>query len=102
MTTNTISKELEIQIVRAWWDKLKYITAGGTDFIKERALYLYEIDGHEWWDEDCVEIVCNVYDRLKEEDDIKHKQNLLDKKAKLMEELAEINEQLGQDNTTPI
>ena len=96
MTTNTISKELEIQIVSRWWDKLKYITRNGTPYIKDQSLWISDELVGEWRDIDCVEIVVNEYERIKKEDEIKHKQNLLDKKVKLMEELAEINEQLGE------
>jgi hypothetical protein len=95
-SNNALAKELEIQVVREWWDKLQYITNFGYPFITEEILHISEINGYEWKGVDCVEIVVNAYERIKKEDENKYKQSLIDKKAKLMAELAEINKQLGE------
>jgi hypothetical protein len=96
MTTNTISKELEIQIVSRWWDKLKYITTGDTPYCFDQRLIVSDMGGQEWENSDCVELVVNVYEEYKRQADEQHKQSLIDKKAKLVAELAEINEELGE------
>lgn len=96
MTTNTISKELEIQIVLRWWDKLKYITVLDSPYYLGQSLMISDIGDTDWFNQDAVEVVVNVYEEQRRKDDEKYKQNLLDKKAKLMAELAEIDEELGE------
>lgn len=83
----------EAEIVKAWFDKLKWLednteiaTFGG--FLSNEVDDTYNL-------ENCVEFVINSYEAYQAKAKQKEKQELLDKKAKLELELAQINEQLG-------
>jgi hypothetical protein len=84
----------EAEIVKAWFDKLKWLddntqiaTFGG--FLSNEMEDTYNL-------EDSVDFVINSYEAYQSEAKQKAKQELLDKKAKLELELAQINEQLGE------
>jgi hypothetical protein len=83
------SKE-EAEIVKAWFDKLKWLddntqiaTFGG--FLSNEIDDTYNL-------ENCVDFVISSYEAYQ----AKAKQELLDKKAELELQLARINEQLGE------
>ncbi len=87
-------KELEIQVVKEWWKKLNYLASTqGTWFYKDDPLIVSD-HRSTWKDEECVELVVNMYESFKAKESEKRKQELLDKKAKLELELAQINKEL--------
>lgn len=84
----------EAEIVKAWFDKLKWLednteiaTFGG--FLSNEVDDTYNL-------EDSVDFVINSYEAYQAKAKQKEKQELLDKKKALELELAQINEQLGE------
>lgn len=91
-------KELEIQVVKAWWKKLNYLVRDDdSEIYKYRGLGVADVNGTEWCDEHCVELVINMYEAYKAKESERRKQELLDKKTKLELELAEINKELESE-----
>lgn len=92
-------KELEIQVVKEWWKKLNcLVRAYDSDLYKHTSLIVGGAGTcDEWLDEHCVELVVNMYESFKAKESEKRKQDLLDKKAKLELELAQINKELESE-----
>lgn len=84
----------EAEIVKAWMNKLHWLCLS-TDIAGIDVKVITE-DGYELFGKASVEFVINSYDAYQSKAKQKEKQELLDKKAKLELELAQINEQLGE------
>jgi hypothetical protein len=90
------TKEQEIEIVKEWWRKLHYLVdKDDSGLYEDCRLLLCDNHNEEWRDEDCVELVVNMYNSYTAKETEKRKQELIDKKAKLEAELVQINKELG-------
>lgn len=84
----------EAEIVKAWLNKLYWLCLS-TDIVGTDVKVITE-DGYELFGKASVDFVINSYEAYQSKAKQKAKQELLDKKAKLELELAQINEQLGE------
>ncbi len=84
----------EAEIVKAWLDKLYWLCLS-TDIVGTDVKVITE-DGYELFGKASIDFVINSYEAYQSKAKQKEKQELLDKKAKLELELAQINEQLGE------
>jgi hypothetical protein len=89
-----VSDKSESDIVKAWFDKLKWLD-GNTPIAAFGGFLTNEMDVMNDIS-DCVDFVINSYDAYRNEAKQKEKQELIDKKKALEVELAEINKQLGE------
>ncbi len=85
--------QLEAKIVKDWIQKLWWLN-DNTDVYVPYNIVVDMEDGTPLRNEDCVEFIINSYNAYKAKEKDKEKQKLLDKKAELELELAEINKQL--------
>lgn len=85
----------EAEIVKAWFDKLDWLTLN-TTVGRWISLEVVTENSEPLYNEASVDFVINSYEAYQAKAKQKEKQELLDKKAKLELELAQINEQLGE------
>jgi hypothetical protein len=89
------SDKSESDIVKAWFDKVKYVTRDFPWYLDQN-LILSDMGGGIWIGKETVDVIISVYDQQKAQEDAHNKQLLIDKKKALEVELAEINKQLGE------
>ena len=87
--------QLEAKIVKEWFNKVNWLTAN-TEVSSWSRLEVVTEMGGVLYNEDCVDFVINSYNAYKAKEKEKEKQKLLDKKAELELQLAEINQRLGE------
>jgi hypothetical protein len=81
-------------VVKAWFEKLKWLD-DNTPIAAFEGFVTNEVDIQNNAS-DCIDFVINSYESYQNKAKQKEKQSLLDKKAALELELAQINEQLGE------
>ena len=84
----------ESEIVKAWFDKLKWLCSNSE--VESTFITVYAEDGMPLNNVACVDFVINSYEAYQNKAKQQQKQLLLDKKKALELELAQINEQLGE------
>lgn len=85
----------EAEIVKAWFDKLDWLTLN-TTVGRWISLEVVTENSEPLYNEASVDFVINSYEAYQVKAKQKEKQELLDKKKALELELAQINEQLGE------
>ncbi len=90
------SDSSESDIVKAWFDKVKYVTRDNSPYYVDYALVISDMGAGMWIQEETIDMIINVYDEHKRQEKEHNKRSLLDKKADLELQLAEINKQLGE------
>lgn len=85
--------QLEAKIVKEWIKKLFWLN-NNTGIGVWSAIEVVTEMGDGLYNEDCVEFIINSYNAYKAKEKDKEKQKLLDKKAELELQLAEINQRL--------
>ena len=85
--------QLEAKIVKEWIKKLFWLNDNTTVWVSH-GLTVYMEDGTSLRNEQSVDFVIGSYNAYQAKEKDKEKQKLLDKKAELELELAEINQRL--------
>lgn len=86
--------QFEVEVVKAWIHKLWWLNDNTEVYVPYNIVVDME-DGTPLRNEDSVEFVINSYNAYQAKEKDKEKQKLLDKKAELELELAQINKQLN-------
>ncbi len=93
---NVVSNKSESEIVKAWFEKVKYVTREDSPYYVDCSLVISDMGAGMWGQEEAIDMIINVYDEYKRQEKESNKQSLLDKKKALELQLAQINEQLGE------
>ena len=85
----------ESEVLKAWFEKVFWLYAN-TEISEKTSLVIHTEIKEPLWNEESVDFVINSYEAYQNKAKQKEKQSLLDKKAELELQLAQINEQLGE------